>query len=71
MLSLGCLIFFYRRAYNSQKARTMKKKAKAFSAPPFVLKAVMAGQVGESNLLGTIYNFFSTGRYERLVCRHE
>lgn len=35
----------------------MKKKAKAFSAPPFVLKAVMAGQVGESHLLGTIYNF--------------
>lgn len=49
----------------------MKKKAKAFSAPPFVLKAVMAGQVGDSHLLGIIYNFFSTGRYERLVCRHE
>jgi len=30
----------------------MKKKFKAFSAPPFVLKAVMAGQVGESHLLG-------------------
>lgn len=30
----------------------MKKKVKAFSAPPFVLKAVMAGQVGESHLLG-------------------
>lgn len=28
----------------------MKKKFKAFSAPPFVLKAVMAGQVGESVL---------------------
>ena len=26
----------------------MKKKFKAFSAPPFVLKAVMAGQVGEN-----------------------
>jgi len=43
---------FYRRAYNSQRARSLKKKFKAFSAPPFVLKAVMAGQVGKSHLLG-------------------
>lgn len=60
---------FYRRAYNSQRARSMKKKFKAFSAPPFVLKAVMAGQVGE-NLTFWYYNLFSTGRSERLVHRH-
>ena len=48
----------------------MKKKVKAFSAPPFVLKAVMAGQVCES--LGyNVYDLFSARRYERLVCRHE
>ena len=32
----------------------MKKKFKAFSAPPFVLKAVMAGQVCESHCLSII-----------------
>ena len=48
----------------------MKKKFKAFSAPPFVLKAVMAGQVGE-NLTFWYYNFWGTGGSERLVCRHE
>lgn len=41
------LSMYERRAYNSQRARSMKKKFKAFSAPPFVLKAVMAGQVWE------------------------
>lgn len=35
---------YERRAYNSQKSRSIKKKVKAFSASPFVLKAVMAGQ---------------------------
>ena len=46
ILSLFGVFFFHRRAYNSQRARSIKKKVKAFSAPPFVLKAVMAGQVG-------------------------
>lgn len=39
------VLFLHRRAYNSQKSRSIKKKVKAFSASPFVLKAVMAGQV--------------------------
>lgn len=38
------LSVYERRAYNSQRARSLKRKVKAFSAPPFVLKAVMAGQ---------------------------
>ena len=29
----------------------MRRKVKAFSAPPFVLKAVMAGQVGKCHAL--------------------
>ena len=48
---LSLYFLFYRRAYNSQKARLIKKKVKAFSAPPFVLKAVMAGQVRISHLI--------------------
>ena len=30
------------------RARSLRKKVKAFSAPPFVMKAVMAGQVSKS-----------------------
>lgn len=52
VVELHCLHIFlcYRRAYNSKKAKLIKKKVKAFSAPPFVLKAVMAGQVREQSL---------------------
>ena len=37
---------FNRRAYDRHMARSIRKKIKAFSAPIYVLKAVMAGQVG-------------------------
>lgn len=32
----------------------MRRKVKAFSAPPFVLKAVMAGQVGKYHALSLV-----------------
>ena len=35
-----------RRAYDRHRARSIRKRIKAFSAPIYVLKAVMAGQVG-------------------------
>lgn len=41
------LSVYERRAYNSVRARSLRRKVKAFSAPPFVMKAVMAGQVWE------------------------
>lgn len=37
---------FNRRAYDRHMARSIRKNIKAFSAPIYVLKAVMAGQVG-------------------------
>ena len=51
----------------------MKKKFKAFSAPPFVLKAVMAGQVGESHLLGITISSLQVGRRDWSIgmSRHE
>lgn len=38
------LSVYERRAYNSKRARSIRREIKAFSAPPYVLKAVMAGQ---------------------------
>lgn len=51
----------------------MKKKFKAFSAPPFVLKAVMAGQVGESHLLGITISSLQVGLRDWSIgmSRHE
>lgn len=40
-----CLGVFERRAYDRHMARSIRKKIKAFSAPIYVLKAVMAGQM--------------------------